>query len=60
MASLIRKPNGNWQARIRKHKQTKTKTFINKADDERWARQVEVEYLEVSFKSWEWGSAYMT
>ena len=43
MASLIRKPNGNWQARIRKHKQTITKTFINKADAERWARQVEVE-----------------
>ena len=43
MATLRKRNNGHWQARVRKASQTITKTFIHKVDAERWARQVEVE-----------------
>jgi len=43
MATLRKRNNGHWQARVRKASQSITKTFIHKADAERWARQVEVE-----------------
>jgi len=43
VATLRKRNNGHWQARVRKASQTITKTFIHKVDAERWARQVEVE-----------------
>jgi integrase len=43
VATLRKRNNGHWQARVRKVNQSITKTFIHKADAERWARQVEVE-----------------
>ena len=35
MATLRKRSNGHWQARVRKVNQSITKTFINKADAER-------------------------
>ena len=49
MATLRKRSNGHWQARVRKANQTLTKTFINKADAEKWANQVEVELDKGSF-----------
>lgn len=49
MASLRKRSNGHWQARVRKVNQTITKTFINKFDAERWAKQTEVELDKGSF-----------
>jgi len=43
MATLRKRSNGNWQARVRKANQSITKTFINKADAECWAKQTEVD-----------------
>jgi hypothetical protein len=43
VATLRKRSNENWQARVRKANQSITKTFINKVDAERWAKQVEVE-----------------
>ena len=37
MATLRKRSNGHWQARVRKANQSITKTFINKVDAERWA-----------------------
>ena len=49
MATLRKRNNGHWQARVRKVNQSITKTFIHKADAERWARQVEVEIQKGSY-----------
>jgi len=49
VATLRKRSNGHWQARVRKANQTLTKTFINKADAEKWAKQVEVELDKGSF-----------
>ena len=49
MATLRKRSNGHWQARVRKANQSITKTFINKADAERWAKQVEVEIQKGSY-----------
>ena len=49
MATLRKRSNGHWQARVRKANQSITKTFINKADAERWAKQTEVELDKGSF-----------
>jgi integrase len=49
VATLRKRSNGHWQARVRKAKQTLTKTFIHKADAEKWAKQVEVELDKGSF-----------
>ena len=49
MATLRKRSNGHWQARVRKAKQVLTKTFIHKADAEKWAKQVEVELDKGSF-----------
>ena len=43
MATLRKRSNGHWQARVRKTNQSISKTFINKVDAERWAKQIEVE-----------------
>ena len=43
MATLRKRSNGHWQARVRKANQSITKTFINKLDAERWAKQIEVD-----------------
>ena len=51
MATLRKRSNGHWQARVRKANQSITKTFINKADAERWAKQTEVELDKGSFIS---------
>jgi integrase len=49
LATLRKRSNGRWQARVRKANQSITKTFINKADAERWAKQVEVEMQKGSY-----------
>ncbi len=49
MATLRKRSNGHWQARVRKAKQTLTKTFTHKADAEKWAKQVEVELDKGSY-----------
>ena len=49
MATLRKRNNGHWQARVRKANQSITKTFINKIDAERWAKQVEVEMQKGSY-----------
>ena len=49
MATLRKRSNGHWQARVRKSNQSVTKTFINKVDAERWAKQIEVELDKGSF-----------
>ena len=43
MATLRKRGNGHWQARVRSANQSITKTFINKADAEGWAKHIEVE-----------------
>jgi integrase len=49
MATLRKRSNGHWQARVRKANQSITKTFINKVDAERWAKQIEVEIQKGSY-----------
>ncbi len=49
MATLRKRNNGHWQARVRKANQNITKTFINKVDAERWAKQTEVEMQKGSY-----------
>lgn len=50
MATFRKRSNGNWQARVRhKGQNSVTKTFINKADAQRWAKQVEVALDKGSF-----------
>jgi integrase len=49
VATLRKRSNGRWQARVRKANQSITKTFINKADAECWARQVEVDIQKGSY-----------
>jgi len=51
VATLRKRSNGHWQARVRKAKQTLTKTFIHKADAEKWAKQVEVELDKGSYNN---------
>jgi hypothetical protein len=43
VATLSKRSNGYWQARVRKANQSITKTFITKADAERWAKQTEID-----------------
>ena len=45
MATLRKRNNGHWQARVRKANQNITKTFINKVDAERSAKSVMFRYL---------------
>ena len=45
MATLRKRSNGHWQARVRKANQSITKTFINKADAERSEKSVMFRYL---------------
>ena len=45
MATLRKRSNGHWQARVRKANQTLTKNFINKVDAERSAKSVMFKYL---------------
>jgi integrase len=49
MATLRKRKNGHWQARVRKANQSISKTFINKADAERWAKQIEVDMQKGSY-----------
>ena len=49
MATFRKRSNGHWQARVRKTNQNVTKTFINKIDAERWAKQIEVEMQKGSY-----------
>lgn len=41
--AAFRKRGGKWQARVKKDGHTIEKTFVIKADAERWARKIEVE-----------------
>ena len=45
MATLRKRSNGHWQARVRKANQNITKTFINKVDAERSAKSLMFRYL---------------
>ena len=48
--ATFRNRNGKWQARVQtKGHAARSKTFINKADAERWAKQVEVEIQKGSY-----------
>ena len=49
MATLRKRKNGHWQARVRKANQSISKTFINKVDAEHWAKQVEVDMQKGSY-----------
>jgi integrase len=49
VATLRKRSNGHWQARVRKANQNITKTFINKVDAECWAKQIEVEIQKGSY-----------
>lgn len=50
--ATFRQRAGKWQARIQRKGQTPvTKTFITKADAERWAKQIEVELDKGAFTS---------
>jgi len=49
VATLRKRSNGHWQARVRKANQSITKTFINKVDAERWAKQTEVDIQKGSY-----------
>jgi integrase len=49
VATLRKRSNGHWQARARKANQSITKTFFNKVDVERWAKQIEVEIQKGSY-----------
>jgi len=49
VATLRKRSNGHWQARVRKANQSITKTFINKADAEHWANQTEVDIQKGSY-----------
>jgi len=51
VATFRKRSNGHWQARVRKTNQNVTKTFINKIDAERWAKQVEVEIQKGSYNN---------
>ena len=51
MATLRKRSNGHWQARVRKVNQSITKTFINKVDAELWAKQIEVEMQKGSYNN---------
>ena len=51
MATFRKRSNGHWQARVRTANQNVTKTFINKVDAERWAKQIEVEMQKGSYTS---------
>jgi hypothetical protein len=45
VATLRKRSNGHWQARVRKANQSITKTFINKVDAERNEKSVMFRYL---------------
>ena len=45
MATLRKRSNRHWQARVRKANQSITKTFINEADTERSAKSLMFRYL---------------
>ena len=48
--ATFRNRSGKWQARVQvKGHATLSKTFINKVDAERWAKQTEVELDKGSF-----------
>ena len=48
--ATFRNRSGKWQARVQvKGHATLSKTFINKVDAERWAKQVEVEMQKGSY-----------
>ena len=50
--ATFRNRSGKWQARVQvKGHATLSKTFINKVDAERWAKQVEVEMQKGSLLS---------
>lgn len=43
MATINQRPNGKWQARIRRDGKVKTKTFSTKSDADAWSRKIESE-----------------
>lgn len=48
--ATFRNRNGKWQARVQiKGHAVRSKTFINKVDAERWAKQIEVEMQKGSY-----------
>ena len=49
MATLRKRSNGHWQARVRKANQSISKTSIKKEDAEHWAKQTEVDIQKGSY-----------
>lgn len=48
--ATIRKRIGKWQAQVRRRGQTKSRTFLQKADAQRWAKQTEIEIDRVGLQ----------
>ncbi|MEP1354525.1 MAG: site-specific integrase [Tateyamaria sp.] len=44
MATIVKRPNGKWQASIRHVDASRSKTFTQRADAVKWARQTEIAY----------------
>ncbi|WP_448212686.1 hypothetical protein [Colwellia sp. MEBiC06753] len=52
MATITKRDNGKWQAKIRrKGYKTQTKTFATKRDAKRWVREIETQMDQSIFKS---------
>jgi len=50
--ATFRNRSGKWQARVQiKGYAVRSKTFINKVDAERWAKQIEVEMQKGSYSN---------
>ncbi|MCB1312501.1 MAG: site-specific integrase [Sedimentitalea sp.] len=43
MASIIKRPNGRWQAQVRTNGHSSTKTFAKRADANKWAREMDLQ-----------------
>lgn len=42
MATIVKRPSGKWQATVRKDGQSRSKSFVRRADAAKWARETEL------------------
>ena len=42
MATIVKRPSGKWQATVRKDGQSRSKSFLKRADAAKWARETEL------------------
>jgi len=47
--ATIRKRDGKWQAQVRRRGHTKSRTFLQRADAQKWAKQTEIEIDRYGF-----------